>query len=62
MSMYQAGSLDDIARHFEQMAGRASVRAGHATATERKLLEREAVIWRQAATMLLQTTLVSEAK
>jgi hypothetical protein len=57
MSLYQAESLDDIARHFEQMAGKAYTRAGHTTGTEKKLLEREAVIWNQAASTVRQTTI-----
>lgn len=57
MSTYQAESLDDIARHFTEMAGRAATRAGRSTGVEKKLLDREAVVWGQAAAMLRQTKL-----
>lgn len=57
MSLYYASSLDDIARHFEQMAGKAYTRADHTTGTEKKLLEREGVIWDQAASTIRLTTL-----
>lgn len=66
MGLYEAENLDDIARHFDEMAGKASVAAGLTTGFEKKLRSREAVIWRQAAHTLRQTTmtkpLVGEVK
>lgn len=58
--LYQAESLADIARHFEQMAGKAATRAGLTTGIQKKLLDREAVIWGQAASTLRQTTFKQE--
>ena len=62
MSLYSAKSLEDIAAFFDAQAARANIRADHTTATEKKLLGREAVIWSQAANIVRQTTLTAEGR
>ena len=57
MSTYYADNLEDIAELFEFMASRAKMMTEIGTATERKRAAHEEVIWKQAASMLRQTTL-----
>ena len=61
MAQYQASSLNDIADHFDKLARFANLRrVGVKTQREGHVLLAEANTWKQAASMLRDTKLVSE--
>jgi hypothetical protein len=56
---YVVEDLTGIAKHFEEMASRSRARIvnGEASPLQRKLLQRESVIWDLAASFLKDTIL-----
>lgn len=57
METYHATSLEDIADAFDSRAKRALAHASTAKPRARALYEEEARVWREAATIIRQTTL-----